>query len=304
MTDTTPSRPVGRLRVEGVGLWSPSMPGWAASRALLRGEAGPPDAPARLPPTDLLPPAERRRAPATVTLALAVAQAACREAGRDPRALPSVFVSAHGDVEITDYLCSVLASTPEHLSPTRFHHSVHNAPAGYWTIATGCMAPSTAMAAGDHGVAAGLLEAASLALAEGRPALLVVYDLPAVGALASVTASDLLFGAAWVLAPDDADAAPGGSSGGSSGLATLSLALDTADAAAPPPAAKPAAAPAWQADVGRTPAAGALPLLAALAADGPTRLVWPIGDSDQRRGAARLRIDVVPAAAGRHEPRI
>ena len=35
-----------------------------------------------------------------------------------------------------------LAADPRELSPTRFHNSVHNAPAGYWTVAAHCHAPA------------------------------------------------------------------------------------------------------------------------------------------------------------------
>ena len=71
----------------------------------------PTDAPAR-PSPQLLAPNERRRAPDTVAVALEVALAACTAAGRDPRTLPSVFASTHGDLAITDYMCATLAERP------------------------------------------------------------------------------------------------------------------------------------------------------------------------------------------------
>ena len=70
--------------------------------------------------------------------------AAVRASGRDPATLPSVFTSAHGDLAVNDYMCATLATQPTAISPTRFHNSVHNAAAGYWTIATGCHAASSA----------------------------------------------------------------------------------------------------------------------------------------------------------------
>ena len=81
---------------------------------------------------------------AGVAVALEVALAACRAADRDPATLPSVFASTHGDLAITDYMCETLATDPTAVSPTKFHNSVHNAAAGYWTIGAGCVRPGGA----------------------------------------------------------------------------------------------------------------------------------------------------------------
>ena len=59
--------------IDGIGLWAPSLPSWREARAALRGEAGPLSPPLRRPTAEGLPPAERRRAPDTVVLALEVA---------------------------------------------------------------------------------------------------------------------------------------------------------------------------------------------------------------------------------------
>ena len=59
-----------------------------------------------------------------------------------------MFASTYGDLAITDYMCSTLAKAPMTLSPTRFHNSVHNAAAGYWSIATACRQPYCALGAG------------------------------------------------------------------------------------------------------------------------------------------------------------
>ena len=190
-----------RFRVEGVGFWAPTLPGWQIARAAFRGEGGPVEPPAKRPAPEILAPAERRRAPDSVALALEVAAAAVRESGRDATTLASIFTSAHGDLAVNDYMCSTLASQPTLISPTRFHNSVHNAAAGYWTIATGCMAASTALSAFDRSFAAGLLEAATQCVADDRPVLLVAFDVQATGALASVTDSEGLLAAALVLAP-------------------------------------------------------------------------------------------------------
>jgi len=192
----------GAFFVDGIAFWAPTLPGWEHARAAFRGEAAPLEVAAQRPAPELLAAAERRRAPDTVALALEVAAAAVRESGCAADALPSIFTSAHGDLAVNDYMCSTLASQPTLISPTRFHNSVHNAAAGYWTIATGCREASTAVSAFDASFGAGLLEAASQCSADARPVLLVAFDVEATGALASVTQSTGLLACALVVAPE------------------------------------------------------------------------------------------------------
>lgn len=188
-------------RIAGIGYWSNGLPAWDAARAFVADGTVPEAAPAK-PSPQLLPPNERRRAPESVAVALEVALAACTAAGRDPAALPSVFASTHGDLAITDYMCATLATDPRAISPTKFHNSVHNAAAGYWTIGAGCVRPATAISAFDASFAQGLIEAL-VQLAEGAEAVLLVgYDTGAVGPLRSIHAVDGLLGGALVLARD------------------------------------------------------------------------------------------------------
>ena len=98
-------------------------------------------------------------------------------------------------------MCATLASAPTELSPTRFHNSVHNAPVGYWTIATGCHARLHRGRAQRASFGAGLLEAVSQVLAEQRPVLLVCSDIAGSGPLREVTGCSQSFGCALVLAP-------------------------------------------------------------------------------------------------------
>lgn len=192
------------LAVEGIGFWAGGLPAWSAARAFVIDGTLPVDAPVK-PAPQLLARNERRRAPDSVALALDVAQAACAMAGRDPRTLASVFASTHGDLAITDYVCDTLADAPETLSPTRFHNSVHNAAAGYWTIGTGCMAATTAISAYDCSFAQGLLEAGVQSRDAGAPILLVAYDSESRGPLHGVSPSRGLLAAALVVSAD-----PGG----------------------------------------------------------------------------------------------
>jgi beta-ketoacyl synthase-like protein len=259
MTSASSSIGVRRLYVEAVAFWAPTLPGWAHARAAFRGEAEPLATPAKRPAPELLAAAERRRAPDTVALALEVAAAAARDAGLAPETLPSIFTSTHGDLAVNDYMCSTLASAPTLISPTRFHNSVHNAAAGYWTIATGCREASTALSAFDASFGAGLLEAATQACSDARPVLLVAFDVEATGALASVTASSGLLACALVVGPAASERS----------IAALdwSLAGGPADA----PALRSAAAR----SLGGNAMAGALPLLEAIAALPTTDLGAP-----------------------------
>ncbi|HET6631820.1 MAG TPA: beta-ketoacyl synthase chain length factor [Rhodanobacteraceae bacterium] len=187
--------------VEGLGLWTPGLPDWERFAGVLRGDGAPlADMPARPAPACLAS-GERRRVPASVLIAIEAAAQAVGMSGRDPATLPSLFVSAHGDGPVLDYLCEVQARAPAETSPTRFHNSVHNAAAGYWTIATDCHESSCAGSALDCSFAAGLLEAASQVLAEARPVLLVAFDVAGTGPLGETISSKLPFACALVLAP-------------------------------------------------------------------------------------------------------
>ena len=193
--------------IEGVAFWTRGLPSWADARTFVREGIQPDGAPAR-PSPQLLAPNERRRAPESVAVALEVALAACQAAGRDPASLPSVFASTHGDLAITDYICETLAHDPASLSPTRFHNSVHNAAAGYWTIGAGCTQPATAISAYDASFAQGLLEALAQLHAGAPGVLLVAYDTAATGPLAQVSPSVGLLGGALVLASPSHAGAP------------------------------------------------------------------------------------------------
>lgn len=162
--------------LDGIGLRGPGLAGWEAARAVLAGEAPLALAPTVLPPPEALPSAERRRVGAPIKLSMAVGFEAARHADADPAQLANVFSSTGGDCDNCHAILETLASTDRQISPTRFHNSVHNAPSGYWSIATHCMAASTSLCAYDATFAAGLLEAASQVQASGVPCLLVAYD--------------------------------------------------------------------------------------------------------------------------------
>jgi hypothetical protein len=189
------------LYIEGVGLLGPGLPDWDTAQPVLRGEAPHQFAPTQLAPPARLPPAERRRAGPVIRLAMGVADAAIAQAGADPATLATVFSSSGGEGANCHSLCEALAVPNPMISPTRFTNSVHNAAAGYWHIAVGSQASSTSLCAHDGSFGAGLLEAAASVHAEGRPLLLVAYDLPYPEPLHSKRPIAENFGLALLLAP-------------------------------------------------------------------------------------------------------
>jgi Beta-ketoacyl synthase, N-terminal domain len=208
------------VHVDGVGLFGPGMSGWAEARPVLDGSSPLALAPLKLPAAEALPPAERRRAGLAIRLSMAIAFDAAGEAGADPSRLPTVFSSSSGDCDNCHNILESLASPERAVSPTRFHNSVHNAPAGYWSIATGCMEPSTSLAAYDASFTAGLLEAATQARSSARACLMLAFDTAYPEPLYSLRPIPHPFGIGLVVSPARTEATQ----------ATLALSLTEAPA--------------------------------------------------------------------------
>ena len=187
--------------VDGISVIGPGCADWPATEAVLAGRADYLPSPTVLSPVLALPPAERRRTGRIVRLAIATGLEAAGRAAADPASLPAVFSSSGGDGDNCHEICQTLATSDRQLSPTRFHNSVHNAPAGYWSIATGAMAASTSLCAFDASFAAGLLEALAQVVALGRPTLLIACDAPYPSPLHEKRPIPDAFGTALVLAP-------------------------------------------------------------------------------------------------------
>ncbi len=188
--------------LDGVGLLGPGLDSWPAARTILTGAAPYAAAPLTVAAPASLPPAERRRTGFAIRVALAVAEAAVTSAQLDPRQLAAVFSSSGADNDNCDALCKVLASDDRHISPTRFHNSVHNAAAGYWGVASGAMTPATVLCAHDASFGAGLLEALTQVVVEGWDTLLVAYDTPYPAPLHAKRPLPAAFGIALALMPD------------------------------------------------------------------------------------------------------
>jgi hypothetical protein len=191
-----------RVYVEGIGLCGPGFKSWREGREILAGRLPYVSSQVVLPACEMLPENERRRAVPTVRLAIGVCGEALVHAGCDAASTAVVFTSSAGDSATVHQILTVLATDEREISPTRFHNSVHNAPAGYWSIATHSRAPSTSVCAFNASFAAGLLEAAAQAVVENRTVMLVAYDLPNPEPLNGVRHIGSVFGMALVLTPD------------------------------------------------------------------------------------------------------
>ena len=153
------------------------------------------------PKPDIIPARERRRSPLCVRMAVEGAAQACEQAKLLPAELACVFASSMGDLEITDYMCRTLATDAKLLSPTKFHNSVHNAAAGYWSISTGCQQPMSSVSGFDFTAPVALLEAGVFSSAEQRPVLVVLCDISTPPTFDDFFPISDAFAAAMVLAP-------------------------------------------------------------------------------------------------------
>jgi hypothetical protein len=238
-----------RVYIEGIGLLGPGLRGWQQGRAVLAGLEAYLPARTVIPASELLPPAERRRAGVPVKLALAVGREAFMGAGRDAAATATVFTSSSSDGEILHQLCEALATSEREVSPTKFMNSVHNAAAGYWSIANQSREASTSLCCYDASFAAGLLESASQVAANGAAVALIAYDEPYPEPLHAARPILCEFGVALVMASE----------------AENPLAAIDVDLAPTPDAGTRLADPVLEAVRLGNPAARSLPLLAALA---------------------------------------
>jgi hypothetical protein len=263
-----------RVFVEGVGLLGPGLAGWPAGRTVLKGEAPYRPAATAVKPSELLPPVERRRTGVPVKLALAVGQEALAHAGCNAAVTATVFTSSGGDGDNVHQLCETLASSEREVSPTRFHNSVHNAAAGYWSIATHCHEASTSLCCRDASFAAGLLEAAAQIAVDGAPVALIAYDQPYPEPLGAVRPIGANFGVALVLAREKGRAAAALDVTFSPGRGSATIMTDAA----------------LEALRSSVPAARSLPLLAALARNTGEDVVLEYLE------AAHLKIMVAPCS--------
>jgi hypothetical protein len=255
--------------IQGLGVLGPGLADWPSAMSILRETDRYQRERTVLPVAMALPSAERRRAGRVTRLALAVGAEAVAHSGLEARALPSVFSSSGGDGEVCHEICESLAGDERLISPTRFHNSVHNAAAGYWSIAHGCPEASVSLCAHDASFGAGLLEALSELTLNSAPVLLVAYDADYPQPLRGRRPIPDAFGVGLLLAPPDAGAA----------LASLKIELCN-------DAATPMHSPELEALRVSIPAARSLPLLQRLAQARGGRIVLDYLDT------ARLAVEI------------
>jgi hypothetical protein len=166
------------IYIQSIGLFGTGFENWASAEKILSSEQ-PYVATAAVPPSpEWLPPAERRRTSDIIRLAMVAGKEALANAQSSPSESATVFSSSGGSGEVIHQICESLASDDRDVSPTRFHNSVHNAPAGYWGIAAKNEWPSTSLCGHDESFAVGLIEAISQAKSQSHSVLLMVHDLP------------------------------------------------------------------------------------------------------------------------------
>ena len=187
-------------RIVAQGAWGQNFRNWDDLVSLLRGGEFEDDG-MKGPKPEIIPANERRRAPLPVRLAVDSSWQATQSSPYDPDELRCVFVSSLGDTQLTDYMCRALAGESKMLSPTKFHNSVHNAAAGYWTISTGCMKAANSIAGYEESVSLTLLEAMTQVCSENQPVLLTFYDAPVSPVLKCLLKNEQPFAFSMVLAP-------------------------------------------------------------------------------------------------------
>ncbi len=165
------------VTIEKIGVVTRGISNWQEASALLEGKADYQGGELPLLKPSMLKPNERRRTTRTIKIALQAAEEALQDLDAS-EGLASVFSSSEGDLDIIDQICLALTEKGRPVSPTQFHNSVHNAPAGYWSIGAGARQGASSLGGLDGSFAAGLMEAAVQCVVERIPVLLVCYDQP------------------------------------------------------------------------------------------------------------------------------
>ena len=121
------------LYLKSVGVVAPGINNWNEAIEIFKQPENYVPLPVAKKLETLLPANERRRAARVTQLALYAAQQT--GAPETIKHCLQIFSSAHGDVNTFHQISLALAMPGRPVSPTRFHNSVHNAPAGYWSRA-------------------------------------------------------------------------------------------------------------------------------------------------------------------------
>jgi hypothetical protein len=195
----------------GVGAWGPGFNDWQTLVELISSQPANyvlQDNYQKGPKPQIIPANERRRAPVAVRLAVESSWQAANNANISPKNLACVFASGYGDTHLTDYMCRALNTEAKQLSPTKFHNSVHNAAAGYWTISTDCNAPANSIAGLEWSVPLALLDAVIQSEQEQRPLLITCFDADVAPTMKSIMDNDSLFSSSIIVSSEKIDDTP------------------------------------------------------------------------------------------------
>ena len=166
-----------QIGIAGIGVIGPGISNWEDAVAVLTGaEDFDPQAEVPTESPVSLPANERRRVTPLIRMVLQCCEDPLSGYSAEYPPLQSVFSSSCGGLETADKILRSLTLPHKPVSPTQFHNSVHNAPAGYWLIASGVRSGSISISAHDSSFGAGLLNAVSNVLIGDGPTLLVSYD--------------------------------------------------------------------------------------------------------------------------------
>ncbi len=185
----------------GLGVWGPGFSNWAEFKSQIENPSA--ELTTSSPKPEIIPANERRRSPLAVRAAVETSWQALQQSGLKSSDVACVFGSGLGDTDITDYMCRVLTTAEKQLSPTKFHNSVHNAAAGYWTISSGCMKSANSIAAYHDTVGTCLLEAMIQSVQHNEPVLVTVFDTEVQQTWKQIFPSDQSFAASLLICPEN-----------------------------------------------------------------------------------------------------
>lgn len=165
------------MYIQSIGVAGSGFSNWEQAKSILNNEQSISLEQAEKYKITILKPNEARRTSTTIKIALQSAEESLSQASFEADQLFSIFVSSDGDPNILQSICQELSTEDKFVSPTQFHNSVHNAPAGYWSIGQQSMRGINSIACGDCSVSGALIEAASLLKTGGNAVLVVCFDV-------------------------------------------------------------------------------------------------------------------------------
>ncbi|MBL4762125.1 MAG: beta-ketoacyl synthase chain length factor [Gammaproteobacteria bacterium] len=191
-----------RFFIESVAILSPGLESWPEAKKVFAGKLPYKTEHSIQPSSALIPANIERRCSASTLLSVHVAELTLHHSAYVMDDINAVFVSSVGDPDIDDRLCVSVAADVPMPSPILFHNSVHNAPAGYWSIATASQSYTNSLAAGNASYIAGFLSAYTQMLSENKPVMLVAYDQPLQGRMADNHILSKPFACSMLLTPE------------------------------------------------------------------------------------------------------